>query len=338
MHVEWPRLALDAILLAAVGIVAALAALVVSQTVIDATIFQAGLSYSSTGTVAHPDLKFDVISDVRVADPGASGGAAHSDLEDSIGVTGWSYPSSIDRSALAHLLGANLLAGSAEISGVVLDQATAERVGADVGSTIYLDQIGNTTLIECRVRVAGVIRPYRAPDSIQTAGLAVFPESSCEGMSAAAASVLGYNLHHVEPRGTAKWPFTLEVLRNALGPQISGALVPLIALGLLFWGLTAVRIATRLRSQLTRVMSVLHEQGVSSRRLRSMLGAGLIVICCVVGLVSLVVAHFLLFKLASFWTQWLQVWTLEVFLILDAIVVAAITYRSARWVAQEVES
>lgn len=336
-HIDWAKLALDALLLAAVGMIAALVMLIVSQTVVDATAFHAGLNYSSVAAASESDAAFDVTADVWVARSGASGGAAHSDLEHSVSVTGWSYAEAMSRENIAHLLGSNVLAGDPESEGIIVDQATAKRLGAEVGETIYLDALDTDELTECPETVAAIVRPYRDPDQIQAAGLVIFPSDSCGPIASAATAQVGYNVdstgtHH---DGTTKADFTFRVLLAALAPQASGALVPLLALSLLFWGITTVRVAMRLRAQLADVTRVLHEQGVALRRLRGIFGAGLIVLCSGIGLVSITAAHLLLFGVASFWTQWLQVWILTALLALSSVLIAAITYRSARWVAQE---
>lgn len=337
-HLEWPKLAMDALLLSAAGIAAAIVMLFASQTVIDATAFHAGMDYATVGTMSDADVTFAQTKGVSVISKSAATDTGVNDLSDSISVTGWAYPEDTQVQNLAHLLDSNILSGEVNSQGVILDEATAQLLGIDVGEPVHLYSLGADELIECESTVSAIIRPYRDPNEVLSPGLTIFPTASCEPLTQLATSQISYNLNDTstDSEVTSKSEFTAQVLRAALAPQASGALVPLLALSLLFWGVTTVRVATRLRAQLSEVTRILHEQGVPLNRLRGVFSTGLIILCSGVGILSISAAHLLIFQIASFWTQWLHVWILTIILILVSALIAAITYRNSRWMAQEV--
>jgi hypothetical protein len=157
------------------------------------------------------------------------------------------------------------------------------------------------------------------------AGLVIVPTGTCgsviEAGSDKTAVFVGYS-DEPSAAGLSHAQELTETALQAAGPQISGLIIPVLLIGLLFWLLSVARMAARLRDDLAVPAEVLTDLGCRPSRVRAVFigillaGAGLGVA------VSAGVGHVVLLAVAHFYTQPLHVGALAlVFFFLAALLI-----------------
>jgi hypothetical protein len=331
------RLVVDIVLLCATGALAMFVLLLSSQIFADAMIFQSALRYAYVlptppAVSSASDVAVDSSSSLKVARAikGGSGGAEHSDLTHSIGPTVWAFDG--DRtSALATVLAGVMRSGSLERTGAVLDQATAASLHVSVGDDVYVDDLGADDVVECRVRVTGLVAPYRDAESILRGGLVILSDDTCPTASSDGGTTSTFVVGRGDPGVRGELSHTAVVwqtFRAATAPHVSGLLLPILAVGLVFWVLAAFRAATQLRQQLARPGRLLIDLGVSPRAVRAHYLA-LVALACTIGAVLAgILARSVLFAAATFFTQPLHVATVVgVFALASIVLSVRVTRR-----------
>ncbi|MCI9886998.1 hypothetical protein JT358_00795 [Micrococcales bacterium 31B] len=357
-NVRWPRLAVDAATTAITGTLVALLLLLVSQIFVDSIAFEAGLNYSSRTAAATADrpegptqaagpsaaLTITSWGGLNVVNARATGEPA-ADLTHAAQPVTWTYPDSASAN-FASLASGTLAAGRVAPDAVLLDEASAAAIGVSVGESVTLIGTGTTPAQRCTVTVSGLTRPYHDVDNGFATGLIALRQGLCprvveaspnpdphavafEVSQAAQQAQLTQPAQPPQSHAQRVWHTVLA----ATAPQVSGLLLPVMAVGLGLWLLVYARMAWRLRHDLNDPALLLFDLGCPRQTLRSAFFALLAAVVLLMSALSAWTARAALSVFAHFYTQPLQVWLVGLVFGISCLLTSARLARRVRFPA-----
>ena len=335
-HLRPFQLLVDLVMRTAVGALTMFVLLLASFQPFDALVFEAGLRYDTREVVDSPPtdrggvwlsssqgtmVMAAAVFDDTEGDPAA--------FVESVTPRVWSS-STHDR--LAPVLQHNLVSGTVSPGQVVIDEATSAVIGASPGDELVLRTGSN----DCRVAVSGVVRSYQEITGDRARGLLVVPSDACGARFFAPAEAEPQYLlfdGRAPSRDAESWAeHVWSTFLTAGDAGVSGLLLPILVVGLIFWTLLGLRNAALVLEQLRFVSELLFDLGCRSARVRQTH----LIITSTMTLIAAVGAAWgareALWHMASFHIQaihWLSIG------LLFAFVTIAINYGSHRRACRE---
>jgi hypothetical protein len=305
-----PQLVIDFVMAGAVGVLSMFVLLLASFQSFDAVSFEAALRYETRlaadekprpsedsldltvteGALVMSERRFDDVARWR------------GDFSDSVAPVVWSHEESSGQ-AVHDIFAANLVSGTADTTGVLLDQSNAAALGVVPGDGLVLKTWDDDI---CRLELSGITRSYNEV-GYTAPGLLVVPADACdEGVT----TWTDFQEHYLQFNGDAdaagaqNWSERVgEVLLNALAFRVSGLLPAILLIGLGLWCIASLRATRRIRDRLELPSEILFDLGCTAARVRSthLLVSGVLVTAAALG--AAWGAHEALWRIAGFFTQ-----------------------------------
>lgn len=328
-------LVIDALMMAAVGMLAMFVVLLASFQNVDALLFESGLRYDSRASLTHNTTEGLVIavtagtrvmSEERFDDPARWRG----DFSDSVSPVVWTHTDATG-TRLGDLLGSNIVSGEARESRVLLDEATAAALGVRTGDDVVLS---TESAGECRLRLSGILRSFKEVGGPSTSGLLVVPSDACPELTTTwgenEASLLQFDAA-APSAGSQTWAERLfEVALAATDVKVSGLLPVILFVGLGLWTLMGWRTSRRVHEQMQPASDLLFDLGIRPARVR----AGYVLVVGVLAVIAAVGAAWgareALWHMAAFHIQTLHWVTVGVLFGATTILVALAVDRRIR--------
>jgi hypothetical protein len=311
-HLGARAVALDVVLLVAVGALVAFLVLFTTRPVVDRLLFEGSLGYGSravSGTApAAGDARLAVQPrpelTVAARSTPPSGGARSADLARAQQITAWTFaPGSA--ATVEDVLAGALARGAVTGEGVLLDQSTAFVLDVQPGDDLVLVSYdSDEDLRECPVAVTGLIRPFHEPGPIGNGGLAVLSDEVCdETLSApgSAATWLLFDPAARPPDAVSKAAALRSVLTDARAATTLTLAISALGLGL--WVLALVRVRSRTQRRLADPVALLVDLGVAPRLVRRLRAAFLGAAGAVAGGLAAVLARSVTMQVTDLYVQ-----------------------------------
>lgn len=310
-HLSVPRFVIDFVMAAAVGMLSMFVLLLGSFQNFNAVSFEAGLRYETRLAAdekpppGDDSLDITVTEGVLVMSARRFDDAARwrGDLSDSVAPIVWSHMDSSSH-AVHDLFAASLVSGTADRTGVLLDESSAAALGVAPGDGLVLKTWDDDI---CRLTLSGITRSYNEV-GYMAPGLLVVPADACDD---GVTTWTDDEEHYLQFNGPADAPGAqswnervADVILISTAFRVTGLLPAILLIGLGLWCIVSLRATRRIRDRLELPSEILFDLGCTAGRVRSthLLVSAALVTTAAFG--AAWGAHEALWRIAGFFTQW----------------------------------